>query len=249
MFDYNINKNIRDIIISDADINFDLLNYLKNGYKYVVKHNLKFLFKTSFCKYIFGHHNVSIDMVDTWVRILAGTIVLHDYKFNKKILNDFFKQIITKEYDKNMLKFIEMNNFILYKNKTPTEKIFKYGFDEFFAMNMLNEIIHKNIKFGYIATKDLDAPIFFYYRKNNNFNSNDSNKLQIYKDVLKKILGIYYDNNKYLSAEIIKNGFGWQYKKYSTSKLLAKLEEEARKNKRGLWIDPNPIYPSDFRRK
>lgn len=65
----------------------------------------------------------------------------------------------------------------------------------------------------------------------------------------RSIAKIYYNNNKYLSEEIIRNGFGWHYKKYSTSKLLAKLEEEARKNKRGLWIDPNPIYPSDFRRK
>ena len=64
----------------------------------------------------------------------------------------------------------------------------------------------------------------------------------------RSIAKIYYDDNKYLSAEIIKNGFGWQYKQYSTSKLLAKLEQEARKNKRGLWVDPNPIYPSDFRK-
>ena len=65
----------------------------------------------------------------------------------------------------------------------------------------------------------------------------------------RSVAEVYYDNNKYLSAEIIKNGFGWQYKKYSTSKLLASLEQEARENKRGLWIDPNPIYPSDFRQK
>jgi endonuclease YncB( thermonuclease family) len=65
----------------------------------------------------------------------------------------------------------------------------------------------------------------------------------------RSIAKIYYDNNKYLSAEIIKNGFGWQYKKYSTSFVLSKLEAEARKNKKGLWIDPNPIYPPDFRRK
>jgi micrococcal nuclease len=64
----------------------------------------------------------------------------------------------------------------------------------------------------------------------------------------RSIAKIYYDDNKYLSAEIIKNGFGWQYKQYSTSKLLADLEQEARKNKRGLWIDPYPIYPYDFRR-
>ena len=64
----------------------------------------------------------------------------------------------------------------------------------------------------------------------------------------RSIAKIYYDDNKYLSAEIIKNGFGWQYKEYSTSKFLAKLEQEARQNKRGLWIEPNPIYPSDFRK-
>jgi len=64
----------------------------------------------------------------------------------------------------------------------------------------------------------------------------------------RSIAEVYYDNDKYLSAEIIKSGFGWQYKQYSTSKLLAKLEQEARQNKRGLWIDPSPIYPSDFRR-
>ena len=64
----------------------------------------------------------------------------------------------------------------------------------------------------------------------------------------RSIAKVYYDDNKYLSAEIIKNGFGWQYKKYSTSKLLANLEQEARTNKRGLWVEPNPIYPSNFRR-
>jgi micrococcal nuclease len=64
----------------------------------------------------------------------------------------------------------------------------------------------------------------------------------------RSIAKIYYDDNKYLSAEIIKNGFGWQYKQYSTSKLLASLEQEARQNKRGLWVEPNPIYPSEFRR-
>ena len=203
IFDYKFNNNIINAIISDVDINFTLLNYLKNGYKYALKHNLKLMFKTSFCKYIFGHHYVTIDMINTWVRILAGTIIVNNYKFDIDILNNFFKQIITKDYSSDMLKFIEMDNFILYKNKTPSEKIFKYGFDEFFAMYMLNDIIDKNIKFGYIATKDLDAPIYFYYRKNNNFISDDPNKLIIYGDVLKKILGEYYDDKKSLQDNYI----------------------------------------------
>lgn len=65
----------------------------------------------------------------------------------------------------------------------------------------------------------------------------------------RSIAKIFYDDNKYLSAELIKNGLAWQYKQYSTSVSLAKLEQEVRKYKIGLWIDPHPVYPSDWRRK
>jgi micrococcal nuclease len=65
----------------------------------------------------------------------------------------------------------------------------------------------------------------------------------------RSIAMIYYDTeNKYLSAEIIKAGMGWHYKRYSTSKELANFEIKARKEKIGLWIDKNPIEPSDWRR-
>ena len=65
----------------------------------------------------------------------------------------------------------------------------------------------------------------------------------------RSIAMIYYDeDNKYLSAEIIKAGMGWHYKRYSTSKELATFEDNARKNKIGLWIDNNPINPSEWRR-
>lgn len=66
----------------------------------------------------------------------------------------------------------------------------------------------------------------------------------------RSIAMIYYDtDNKYLSAEIIKAGMGWHYKRYSTSKELATFEDNARKNKIGLWIDNNPINPSDWRKQ
>jgi micrococcal nuclease len=66
----------------------------------------------------------------------------------------------------------------------------------------------------------------------------------------RNIAMIYYDtDNKYISAEIIKAGMGWHYKRYSTSKELALLEENAKKDKIGLWVDNNPIEPSEWRRK
>ena len=66
----------------------------------------------------------------------------------------------------------------------------------------------------------------------------------------RSIAMIYYDeDNKYLSAEIIKAGMGWHYKRYSTSKELALLEDNAKKYKIGLWIDYNPIAPWEWRKQ
>ena len=61
------------------------------------------------------------------------------------------------------------------------------------------------------------------------------------------IAKIYYDN-KYLSEEIIKAGFGWWYYHYSNDKNLKMLEDEASKNKIGLWSDPNSIPPWEWRK-
>lgn len=66
----------------------------------------------------------------------------------------------------------------------------------------------------------------------------------------RSIAMIYYDkDDKYLSAEIIKAGMGWHYKRYSKSKELAILEDIAKRNKIGLWVDSNPIEPSEWRNK
>ena len=58
---------------------------------------------------------------------------------------------------------------------------------------------------------------------------------------------VFY-SGKYLSEEIIKNGFGWHYKKYSSSKKLATLEQFAQKNKSGLWNDSRCIAPWEYRK-
>jgi len=63
----------------------------------------------------------------------------------------------------------------------------------------------------------------------------------------RSVAKIYY-GTKYLSAEIIKYGMGWHYKKHSKSKELARLEQQARAKRVGLWIDPNPINPADWRK-
>ncbi len=52
-----------------------------------------------------------------------------------------------------------------------------------------------------------------------------------------------------LNRELVRVGLAWWYKRYAPNdKILSALEAEARKAKRGLWADPNPVAPWDFRR-
>ena len=41
----------------------------------------------------------------------------------------------------------------------------------------------------------------------------------------------------------------WHYKEYSKSKELAVAEDEARKAKKGLWTDKEPVPPWEYRKK
>ena len=46
----------------------------------------------------------------------------------------------------------------------------------------------------------------------------------------------------------VKAGLAWFYREYApTDKTLARLEAEARKAKRGLWADPKPMLPCEWR--
>lgn len=51
-----------------------------------------------------------------------------------------------------------------------------------------------------------------------------------------------------LNRELVSNGFAWHYKHYSSDLDLAQIEEIARKQKRGLWVDTRPIAPWEFRK-
>ena len=62
------------------------------------------------------------------------------------------------------------------------------------------------------------------------------------------IAKIYYDN-KYLSQELIRAGFGWWYYKYSNDKNLGILQQQAEDNKIGLWQDNSAIAPWDYRKQ
>lgn len=55
-------------------------------------------------------------------------------------------------------------------------------------------------------------------------------------------------NGKDASTAQIAAGMAWVYTKYSTDPTLPTLEAEARTAQRGLWADPSPVPPWDWRR-
>jgi endonuclease YncB( thermonuclease family) len=55
-------------------------------------------------------------------------------------------------------------------------------------------------------------------------------------------------DNQLLNHELVKGGFAWWFKKYALdNETLKQLETEARKAKRGLWIDKDPVPPWEWR--
>ncbi len=65
----------------------------------------------------------------------------------------------------------------------------------------------------------------------------------------RSIAKVYYDNGKYLSAELIKVGLGWWYFNYSKDKSLGDLQEVAKNQKLGLWQDVHAIAPWEYRKQ
>jgi micrococcal nuclease len=60
---------------------------------------------------------------------------------------------------------------------------------------------------------------------------------------------IILPDGRNLNQELVREGYAWHYKAYSKDKTLENLEADARRFKRGLWQDPNPVAPWDFRKQ
>jgi micrococcal nuclease len=50
-----------------------------------------------------------------------------------------------------------------------------------------------------------------------------------------------------LNHELVRAGYAWWFRRYSSDATLATLESEARAARRGLWADPHPVAPWEWR--
>jgi endonuclease YncB( thermonuclease family) len=53
-----------------------------------------------------------------------------------------------------------------------------------------------------------------------------------------------------VNHELVKDGWCWWYRKYAPGDtVLEELENDARQAKKGLWADPNPVPPWEWRKR
>ncbi|WP_413895876.1 thermonuclease family protein [Rhodoferax sp.] len=52
-----------------------------------------------------------------------------------------------------------------------------------------------------------------------------------------------------VNAELVRLGWAWVYTQYATDRSLNALEQEARRERRGLWADAHPIEPWEWRKE
>jgi micrococcal nuclease len=61
-------------------------------------------------------------------------------------------------------------------------------------------------------------------------------------------VGRIYLGERFINAEMVRDGFAWRYPQYDKPGEFTAAEDDAREQKRGLWADPNPMPPWEWRR-
>jgi micrococcal nuclease len=67
-------------------------------------------------------------------------------------------------------------------------------------------------------------------------------------DRYKRLIAVIYVGKICINKEMVKAGYAWHFKKYSKDMDYDALEREAQRKKLGLWSDPKPIAPWDWRK-
>ena len=93
--------------------------------------------------------------------------------------------------------------------------------------------------FGQAAKKALSGHV---YRKNISLKMNGRDKYG------RTIAEVYVDG-KNINKAMVEAGYAWAYREHMTDNEYLSLENAARNRSRGLWSQPNPVYPSEFRHK
>jgi len=62
-------------------------------------------------------------------------------------------------------------------------------------------------------------------------------------------LGTIFLDDLNINRWMVEDGWAWQYTQYSKSKPLKAAQDQAKQERRGLWADPNPVPPWEWRKR
>jgi micrococcal nuclease len=61
-------------------------------------------------------------------------------------------------------------------------------------------------------------------------------------------VGRIYFGERFINMEMVRDGFAWRYVQYDKPGEFTAAENEAREHQRGLWAEPNPMPPWEWRK-
>ena len=67
-------------------------------------------------------------------------------------------------------------------------------------------------------------------------------------DKYHRTLGRVYRGDLDVNAEQVRQGMAWVFRQYSKDATLYPIEADAKEQKRGLWRDPEPVSPWEWRK-
>lgn len=62
-----------------------------------------------------------------------------------------------------------------------------------------------------------------------------------------RLLGTLWVDGRDINRELVAEGLAWVFGGFAPDESLLEAEAEARRQRRGLWSDPHPIAPADWR--
>ncbi len=62
-----------------------------------------------------------------------------------------------------------------------------------------------------------------------------------------RLVGMVYRGDTNVNARMVEAGMAWVYRRYMDDPQWLDLEERARDEGRGLWRDPDPVWPGEWR--
>jgi len=73
--------------------------------------------------------------------------------------------------------------------------------------------------------------------------------IEVTKDRYGRIVGRVYADGIDVNRELVAQGFAWVFRRYSNDAELLELEAAAKQKGLGLWAEPNPVPPWEWRQE